>query len=83
MKFIAQIDIMPLKALLDPQGKAVMNSTKELGFETINNIRIGKHIEIELDAKDKKEAANKIDKLCNNVLSNPIIESYQFNIFEI
>ncbi len=83
MKFIAQINVMPLKALLDPQGKAVSNSAKKTGFETITNIRIGKHIDVELEAKDKTDAANKIDELCKKILSNPIIESFEFNIFEI
>ncbi|MDD4149145.1 MAG: phosphoribosylformylglycinamidine synthase subunit PurS [Bacteroidales bacterium] len=83
MKFIAQINVMPLKALLDPQGKAVMGSVKKTGFDTISNIRIGKHIDVELEAKDKSEAANIVDELCKTILSNPIIESYEFNIFEI
>ncbi|PLX09381.1 MAG: phosphoribosylformylglycinamidine synthase [Marinilabiliales bacterium] len=83
MKFIAQINVMPLKALLDPQGKAVMNSAKKTGFETISNVRIVKHIDIELEAKSKDDAARKVDELCKKILSNPIIESYEFNIFEI
>lgn len=83
MKFIAQINVMPLKALLDPQGKAVMSSAEKTNFNTISNVRIGKHIDVELEAKDKTEAANIVDDLCKKILSNPIIESYEFNIFEI
>ncbi len=83
MKFIAQVNVMPLKALLDPQGKAVMSSAKKMKFNTISNVRIGKHIDVELEAKDKAEAASMVDDLCKNILSNPIIESYDFNIFEI
>ncbi len=80
MKFVAQINIMPLKALLDPQGKAVLNSANKSGYNTVSNIRIGKHIEIELEANNQTEAAEIIDKLCKNILSNPIIESYTFDI---
>ena len=61
MKFLAQINIMPQKALLDPQGKAVMSSAKKIGFDTVNNIRIGKHIEVEIEAKDKQNAADLIE----------------------
>ncbi|MDD2634637.1 MAG: phosphoribosylformylglycinamidine synthase subunit PurS [Bacteroidales bacterium] len=83
MKFIAQVNVMPLKALLDPQGKAVMSSAKRMGFNTMSSVRIGKHIDVELEAKDKAEAASIMDELCKTILSNPIIESYEFNIFEI
>ena len=83
MKFLAQINIMPLKALLDPQGKAVMNSAQKTGFEFVTNVRIGKHIDIELEADKKESAVSKIDELCKKILTNPIIESYDFNVFEI
>jgi len=83
MKFIAQINIMPLKALLDPQGKAVLNSAQKIGFGDIISVRIGKHIDVELDADTKEIAAEKIDELCRRVLTNPIIESYEFNIYEL
>ena len=53
MKFIAEIDVMPLKALLDPQGKAVSGSMKNVGLPEITNVRIGKHITLEIEAKDK------------------------------
>ncbi|HNQ66766.1 MAG TPA: phosphoribosylformylglycinamidine synthase subunit PurS [Bacteroidales bacterium] len=83
MKFLAQINVMPLKALLDPQGKAVMNSAQKTGFESITNVRIGKHIDVEIQADSKETAISKIDELCKKILINPIIESYDFNIYEI
>ena len=83
MKYLAQINIMPLKALLDPQGKAVMNSAQKTGFENITNVRIGKHIEVEIQAESKETAVSKIDELCKKILTNPIIESFDFNVFEI
>jgi phosphoribosylformylglycinamidine synthase len=83
MKFLAQINVMPLKALLDPQGKAVMNSAQKTGFESITNVRIGKHIDVEIQADSKETAVSKIDELCKKILINPIIESYDFNIYEI
>ncbi len=83
MKYLAQINIMPLKALLDPQGKAVLNNAKKTGFNDVANIRIGKHIDVEIDAESKDRAVEKIDELCRKILTNPIIESYEFTIYEL
>ena len=82
MKFIAQINIMPLKALLDPQGKAVTLSMKNLGLQEIEDVRIGKHITIEINAKDKQVANVKVDEACRKLLANQIMESYDYEIFE-
>ena len=62
MKFIAEIDVMPLKALLDPQGKAVTNRMVNIGFNEVSNVRIGKHITMEIE-EDSKEKALKIANL--------------------
>ena len=83
MKFIAEIDVMPLKALLDPQGKAVSNSMKNVGLPEITNVRIGKHITLEIEASDEAEANQKVDKACSEMLCNQIMEAYQFEITEV
>mgnify|MGYP001187779190 FL=1 len=80
MKFKAEIDIMPLKELLDPQGKAVISGLKNMGISEITDVRIGKHISIEIDAKDEKTAKSKLDRACKELLSNPIMESYSYDI---
>ena len=82
MKFIAEIDVMPLKALLDPQGKAVTGSMKNLGLPEITNVRIGKHITLEVEAASKDEASKKVDEACKKLLANQIMESYEFEIAE-
>lgn len=82
MKFKAEIDVMPLEALLDPQGKAVSNSMGNLGLSEIGNVRIGKHITLEVDAADKADAEVKVDKACKELLCNQIMESYNFSISE-
>lgn len=82
MKFKAEIDVMPLEALLDPQGKAVSNSMGNLGLSEIGNVRIGKHITLEVDASDKADAEAKVDKACKELLCNQIMESYNFSISE-
>ncbi|MBR1774477.1 MAG: phosphoribosylformylglycinamidine synthase subunit PurS [Bacteroidales bacterium] len=80
MKYQVQINIMPLKALLDPQGKAVTSSMKNIGINTIENVRIGKHITLEVEAKDENEAKTTVEKACNELLHNPIMESYEIEI---
>jgi phosphoribosylformylglycinamidine synthase subunit PurS len=83
MKFRAEIDVMPLKALLDPQGKAVSSSLKNIGFAGVDDVRIGKHIRVELSAEDLISAKKKIEKACKDLLANPIMESYEFKIVEL
>ncbi|MCK4747402.1 MAG: phosphoribosylformylglycinamidine synthase subunit PurS, partial [Bacteroidales bacterium] len=80
MKYIAEINIMPLKALLDPQGKAVTNSMKNLGFNEVTNIRIGKHISLEIEAGSEDEAGKRVDEACIKILTNPIIEGYEYTL---
>lgn len=82
MKYIAEIDVMPLKALLDPQGKAVTNTLHNIGFKTVENVRIGKHINLNIEAKDQNEAEAKIKEICSQVLSNPIMEYFEYTIQE-
>ncbi len=82
-KFKAAIDIMPLEALLDPQGKAVTGSMKNLGLPEITGVRIGKHITLQLEAKDKKAAESKVEDACKKLLCNQIMESYSFELEEI
>jgi len=80
MKYQAEIDVMPLKALLDPQGKAVTNSMHGIGYKTVNNVRIGKRISLEIEASSEKEASKKVDEACLKILSNPIMEGYSFKL---
>lgn len=82
MKFTAEINVMPLKALLDPQGKAVTASMKNLNLPEIENVRIGKHITLEVEASAKEEATQKVDAACKKLLANPIIEFYEFELKE-
>ena len=80
MNFKASIQIMPLEALLDPQGKAVTGSMKNLGLSEISHVRIGKNIHLQVDAKDEKEAADKVEMACKKLLCNEIMESYTFTV---
>lgn len=82
MKFIAEINVMPLKVLLDPQGKAVTSSMKKLGFLEVENVRIGKHITLEIESDSEEKARNRVDEACKRILSNPIMEGYEFSIHQ-
>lgn len=82
MKFKAEIDVMPLDALLDPQGKAVTNSMKNIGLPEIEGVRIGKHIRLFVEAENSAEAEQKVETACKKMLANQIMESYHFEISE-
>ena len=83
MKFKAEIDVMPLKSLLDPQGKAVSASMKNVGLSEIMNVRIGKHITLEIEAENREIALSKIDEACKKILCNQIMESFEFSLKEV
>jgi phosphoribosylformylglycinamidine synthase subunit PurS len=82
MKFVAEIDVMPLKALLDPQGKAVTHGLKNMGLTSLENVRIGKHITLEVNAASKEEAKTMVDDACKKLLANQIMENYTFELKE-
>jgi phosphoribosylformylglycinamidine synthase PurS subunit len=81
--FQAEIDVMPKKEILDPQGKAVTGSMKNLGLSEIQNIRIGKHISLQIEAESAAVAEAKVDQACKNLLANLIMESYSFKIEQV
>lgn len=83
MKFKAEIDVMPLKELLDPQGKAVGAGMKNLGLTDIQNVRIGKHILLEFEAPTKEAATEKVEQACKKLLANQIMESFTFEVTEL
>ena len=80
MKFIAHINIMPQKALLDPQGKAVTGSMKNIGLPEIENVRIGKHITLELNSDNEQSAHAAAETACKKLLANLIMETYEIQI---
>ena len=80
MKFVAYINVMPHKELLDPQGKTVSNNMKNLQIEGVLDVRIGKHIRMDLEATDLASAEATIEQACQKLLANPIMESYSFRV---
>ncbi|CCH55536.1 phosphoribosylformylglycinamidine synthase, purS [Fibrisoma limi BUZ 3] len=80
MKYIAEIDIMPQKEILDPQGKAVKLGLHNLHMDTIDNVRIGKHIRLEVEADSEVQARETVDSACRQLLANLIMEEYSFSL---
>ncbi len=76
MNFVAEIKIMPLKELLDPQGKAVLGGLANLGIKSINDVRIGKHIQLNLEAASAKEAKSIAKEAAQKLLANPVMEEF-------
>lgn len=82
MKFIAEINVMPLKALLDPQGKAVNGGLHNLGLLSIEDVRVGKHITLQIDAATLNEAKDIAETACKKLLVNPVMEYYELKIHD-
>lgn len=80
MRFKAEIDVMPLDALLDPQGKAVTGSMKNIGLDAIDGVRIGRHVRLFVEASSKDDADKMVDEACKKLLANQIMESYVYEI---
>ena len=68
------------KEVLDPQGKVVNQTLKNMGYKNIVNVRQGKYFEIELDETDNEKAKKIVDEICNKLLANTIIEDYTINL---
>ena len=80
MNFIAHINVMPKKEILDPQGKAVKLGLGNLGLTTVEDVRIGKHITLRLQADSEAQASEKVDRACTKLLANLIMESYDYTL---
>ena len=80
--YIAEINIMPLKELLDPQGKAVEHGLHKLGFDNMSNVRIGKNITLRLETDSKDTAIAQVEEACKKLLHNPVMEYYEYFVKE-
>ncbi|ARK13258.1 phosphoribosylformylglycinamidine synthase subunit PurS [Fibrivirga algicola] len=80
MTYLAEIDIMPQKEILDPQGKAVKLGLHNLNMDTIDNVRIGKHIRLEVQADSEEQARETVDAACRQLLANLIMEEYSITL---
>lgn len=75
-----RVFVTPKKNVLDPQGAAVGHALESLGLKGLKGSRVGKVVELEVDAKDSPQLRAQLDKLCADLLSNPVIEDYHYEI---
>ena len=77
MTFTAQVKVMPLKELLDPQGKAVLGGFQNLGLSSIQDVRIGKNITLQIEADTAENAKQIAEDAAKKLLANPVMEMFE------
>lgn len=82
MTYNVQIKVMPLKDLLDPQGKAVLGGLKNLGLGTVTDVRVGKHITLQIDAASETEAKQIAEDASKKLLANQVMEFYEIEMID-
>ncbi len=80
MKFNVQVKIMPLKELLDPQGKAVHSGLGNLGLKGVEDVRIGKNISLQVEAATEDEAKKIAEQASKKLLANPVMEYFEISV---
>jgi phosphoribosylformylglycinamidine synthase len=80
MNFTAEIKIMPLKELLDPQGKAVLGGLANLNIKNVSDVRIGKHVQLQIEAASASEAKAVADEAAKKLLANQVMEDFTISI---
>ncbi len=80
MTYNVQIKVMPLKDLLDPQGKAVLGGLQNLGLNGVSDVRVGKHITLQVDANSENEAKQLAEEASKKLLANPVMEFYEIEM---
>lgn len=80
MTYNVQIKVMPLKELLDPQGKAVLGGLQNLGLNNVADVRIGKHITLQVNANSEEEAKQVAEEAGKKLLANPVMEFYEIEM---
>lgn len=80
MIYAVHINVMPLKELLDPQGKAVMSGLSNLGLKAVEDVRIGKHITLQVEAASKDEAKKIAEEASQKLLANQVMEYFEITV---
>lgn len=79
----ARIYVTLRPSVLDPAGVAVESGLKQLGYQNVEQVRIGKYIELRLTAADEDQARQQLDRICDQLLANPVIENYRFDLDQV
>jgi phosphoribosylformylglycinamidine synthase PurS subunit len=80
MTYTVQVKVMPLKELLDPQGKAVMTGLKNLGLSNVADVRVGKHIQLQVEAGSEENARQLAEEASRKLLANEVMEYFEVDI---
>ncbi len=80
MKYRARIQVTLKPSVNDPQGSAVLGGLRTLGFDSVENVRIGKFMTLELEADEERAALQHVQQMCDGLLSNPVIETYEIQL---
>lgn len=82
-KYFAQIYVTLRPSVLDPAGTAVQSGLQHMGYDNVERVRIGKYVEVTLTAVGESEAREQLDRICDQLLANPVIENYRVELTEI
>jgi phosphoribosylformylglycinamidine synthase PurS subunit len=80
VKFSAEVSVMLKPGIADPQGQTIERALPALGYDGVSQVRVGKQIHLEVDAQDQNEAKDRVLEMCERLLANPVIESYEVTI---
>ncbi len=80
MLYTVQVKVMPLKELLDPQGKAVLGGLSNLGLKSVSEVRVGKNVTLQVEANSPEEAKNIAESASKQLLANPVMEYYEISL---
>lgn len=81
--YLAKIIVTLRKSILDPQGKAVHHALESLNMKSVDDVRIGKFIEVKIDTDSKEEAERMAEQACKKLLANPVMEDYSYSVEKI
>jgi phosphoribosylformylglycinamidine synthase len=79
-QYLARVYITLKPGVLDPQGEAVKQGLVTMGYEGVKEVRVGKYLEVLLEAEDSQKAFKQVDEMCRRLLANPVIERYSYEI---
>ncbi|MCE2463288.1 MAG: phosphoribosylformylglycinamidine synthase subunit PurS [Dehalococcoidia bacterium] len=81
--FLAKIYITLKSTVNDPQGQTVHGGLKTLGYDSVESVRMGKYLEVKIQADERSGAEAQISEMCHKLLSNPVIEDFHFDLEEL
>lgn len=80
MAYVASVNVMLKEGIADPQGQTIEQALPALGFEGVSEVRVGKRIQLHVDANDPNDARKKVAEMCERLLANPVIESFEVDV---